>query len=141
MKWSNRTRMAASVLACGLCVAFGPQRVFSAEDELCELRSAGPSTAGPTGASGMKIYIDPQTGAILKEPPPGSISVPLTPEMQNALSSSDQDLVEVPSPVPGGGVKVDLQGRFQNPVFATTDADGKVKVLHLPGTPEAPGDK
>ena len=38
---------------------------------------------------------------------------------------------EVPSSVPGGGVKVDLQGRFQSPLVGTIDADGKVKMQHL----------
>ena len=103
---------------------------------------AGKPAAVPSGASGMVIYIDPQTGAILKEPAPGTVPLQLTPELQNALSTSDQGLVEVPSTVPGGGVKVDLQGRFQSPLFATTDANGKVKLhhLHLHETPE-PGEK
>jgi hypothetical protein len=41
---------------------------------------------------------------------------------------------------PGGGVKVDLQGRFQSPLFATVDANGKIKVHHLRELPE-PGDR
>ena len=93
--------------------------------------------AAVSGAPGMTIYIDPQTGAILNEPAPGTVPLQLTPELQNALSTSDQGLVEVPSSVPGGGVTVDLQGRFQSPLIATTDANGKVKIQHLhemPGT-------
>jgi len=43
--------------------------------------------------------------------------------------------VEVPSPVPGGGVKVDLHGRFQSPLIVTIDANGKVKTQHLGETP------
>jgi hypothetical protein len=39
--------------------------------------------------------------------------------------------------VPGGGVKVDLQGRFQSPLFAITDANGKVKMQHLHEMPGA----
>jgi len=33
--------------------------------------------------------------------------------------------------VPGGGVKVDLQGRFRSPLIATVGADGKLKTQHL----------
>ena len=62
-------------------------------------------------ALGMTIYIDPQTGAILKEPAPGSVPLQLTPQLRNALSTSHQGLVETPSAVVGGGIKLDLQGR------------------------------
>ena len=85
----------------------------------------------------MMIYIDPQTGAILKEPAPGTVPLQLTPDLQKALSTSDQGLVEVLSSVPGGGVTVDLQGRFQSPLFVTIDANGKVKMQHLHATPES----
>ena len=84
----------------------------------------------------MTIHIDPQTGTILKEPAPGTVPLQLTPELQNRLSTSDTGLVEVPSAVPGKGVKIDLQGRFQNPLIVTIDANGQVKTQHLN---EAPG--
>jgi len=87
------------------------------------------------GAPGMTIHVDPQTGAILKEPAPGTVPLQLSPQLSNALSTSDQGLVETPSPVTGGGVKLDLQGRFQNPLIVTIDADGKVKTQHLSETP------
>ena len=88
-------------------------------------------------AAGMVIHVDPKTGAILKEPAPGSVPIQLTPQLRNALSTSHQGLVETPSSVPGGGVRLDLQGRFQNPLFVTIDADGKVKIQHLPEPPES----
>jgi hypothetical protein len=91
----------------------------------------------PAGASGMTIYIDPQTGAILKKPAPGTVPLQLTPELQNALSTSHDGLVEVPSSVPGGGVKVDLRGRFQSPLLGTIDAHGKTKIQHLHEMPES----
>jgi len=96
--------------------------------------------AVPGSASGMTIYIDPQTGATLKERAPGTVPLQLSPQLQNALGTSHQGLVETPSAVPGGGVKVDLQGRFQSPLFVTIDANGKVKMQHLDEAPEA-GDK
>ena len=84
---------------------------------------------------GMVIYIDPQTGAILREPAPGTVPLQLTPQLLNALSTSHQGLVEAPSAVAGGGVMLDLQGRFQSPLFVTIDANGKVKMQHLDETP------
>ncbi len=92
------------------------------------------------GAPGMMIYVDPQTGAFLKEPAPGHVPLELRPQLQNALSTSHEGLVEIPSSVPGGGFKLDLQGRFQSPLFGTIDANGKLKMQHLKETPES-GDK
>ena len=89
-----------------------------------------PATA-PAATSGMLIHIDPQTGTILKEAAPGSVPVQLTPNLRNALDTSHQGLVEVQGSAPGSGVKVHLQGRFRNPLFATTDANGKVTIEHL----------
>lgn len=85
----------------------------------------------PEGTSGLRVHIDPKTGAILREPAPGTVPLRLTPQEQNALSTSHQGLVEVPNPLPGGGVKLDLQGRFQSPLIGTIDANGKVKMQHL----------
>ncbi len=79
----------------------------------------------------MKVYMDPKTGALLDHPAPGTQPLELSPQEQNALSTSHQGLVEVPSSVPGGGVKLDLQGRFQSPMVGAVDTNGKVKVEHL----------
>jgi hypothetical protein len=79
----------------------------------------------------MVIYLDPQTGQLRKEPMPGSVPLQLSPSLQSALSTSHQGLVAVPGSVPGGGVKVDLQGRFRSPLIGATGADGTVGILHL----------
>ena len=104
------------------------------------LTAEPPSSAVPGVVAGMTIHVDPKTGAILKEPAPGSVPLQLTPQLRNALSTSHQGLVEAPADVPGGGVKLDLQGRFQSPAIVTTDPDGKVRMQHLHPTPE-PADK
>jgi hypothetical protein len=91
----------------------------------------------PGGAPGMTIHIDPLTGALLKEPAPRSLPLQLPPSLLNALSTSHQGLVEAPSPVPGGGVMVDLQGRFRSMLFATIGPDGRVKIMHLDEIPES----
>jgi len=93
-----------------------------------------PPAVTAEGAPGMVIYVDPQTGAILKAPAPGTVPLQLSPQLTNSLSTSHQGLVETPSSVAGGGVKLDLQGRFQNPLIVTIDAGGKVKMQHLDET-------
>lgn len=98
------------------------------------------TSADPEGTSGMVIYIDPETGAFLKEPAPGYEPLQLTPQLQNAFSTSDSGLVEIPSSVPGGGVLLDLQGRFQSPLVITIDPNGNLKMQHLNET-SATGDK
>jgi hypothetical protein len=95
--------------------------------------------AVPGGASGMIIHIDPQTGELRKTPAPGTVPLQLSPHERNAFSGSHQGLVEAPSSVPGGGVKLDLQGRFQSPLVVTVDPDGKLKMQHL-GEPAESGD-
>ena len=82
-------------------------------------------------AAGTVVYVDPQTGAILREPAPGTLRLQVTPQEQNALSSSHQGLVQEPAAVPGGGIKLDLQGRFQSPMVVTIDANGVAQVRHL----------
>lgn len=89
--------------------------------------SQGTSKGNPPG---MRIYIDPQTGKLVSTPPPSQEPVPLSPQEVHARSTSSEGLVEVPSDKPGGGVSVNLQGRFQTPLVATIDASGKLKVRH-----------
>lgn len=95
-------------------------------------------TAEPGAASGLLIHIDPQTGAVLEEPAPGSVPLQLTPGLRDALDTSDRGLVEVPGAAPGAGVRVQLRGRFRNALFATTDASGKLVIQHL-HEPAVPG--
>jgi hypothetical protein len=85
----------------------------------------------------MIIHIDPQTGELRKTPAPGTMPLQLSPQERNAFSTSHQGLVELPSSVPGGGVKLDLQGRFQSPLVVTVDPDGKLKMEHLGEPPES----
>jgi hypothetical protein len=128
-----------SLLGVAACFAMTARPAFPQEGASVPQPSAGKPAAAPTGASGMTVYIDPRTGAILKEPAPGTLPLQLTPQLRDALSTSHQGLVEVPSPVPGGGVKVDLQGRFQSPLVVTIDPEGKIKTQHLGEPPEAGG--
>lgn len=143
----------AWLLVAGACAVVTTRPAFSGEGRpvSCRQMPAGSDTSGPQppgenpatvpgSTSGMTIYIDPKTGAFLKEPAPGYVPLKISPQLQKALSTSHEGLVESPSSVPGGGVKLDLQGRFQSPLFVTIDCDGKVKMRHLHELP-ASGDK
>lgn len=125
-------RLLPSLLGIAACFAVASPAL--SEEGTSGSQPSAESSA-PAGAAGMTVYIDPQTGALLSAPAPGSVPLQLSPRERNALSTSHQGLVEVP--LPGGGYKLDLQGRFQNPLIATVGADGKVKMQHLSEPPAA----
>lgn len=77
-----------------------------------------PVTTTPPFA-GSLAYFDTNTGW-LGQAPPG------TPTPSNsAFSTSTQGLQETPSPVQGGGILLDLKGRFQNAMTITIEAGGQ----------------
>ena len=79
----------------------------------------------PVAAQGMRVYRDPQTGRL--GPPPAGMQPPgLSVAEQRMLNRSDAGLQQ--RALPGGGVAVDLQGRYQNMAVATVGADGKAAV-------------
>ena len=134
----NRCRLLTSLLGVAGCFAVAAQPALSGETGSDANAAQPPAEKSATiteGASGMTIYIDPQTGAIRQSPAPGTVPLQLTPQERNALSTSHDGLVAVPSSVPGGGVKLNLQGRFQSPSIATIDANGKLKTQHLEENP------
>jgi hypothetical protein len=94
-------------------------------------QGAEASAGTPEGAAGLTVHIDPQTGTILGKPGPNNAPLQLSPREKNASSTSHEGLVQTPNSVPGGGVKLDLQGRFQSPLVGTIDANGKVRTQHL----------
>jgi hypothetical protein len=80
----------------------------------------------------MTIHVDPATGGVSTRAS-GVQVLQLSPAEANALSTSHAGLVEMPSSVAGGGVIVDLQGRFRAPLFATMGEGGQVRIRHLDG--------
>lgn len=90
----------------------------------------GQAAATPQGSPGMRVYVDPETGEFTV--PPTEARAVEAPAPEAATSTSHEGLVEVRSPVPGGGFMVDLQGRFRSPLTATLGADGKVMMAHAP---------
>lgn len=86
-------------------------------------RLAHAEEAGGVPDAGMRAYVDPRTGRLLSEPPAGRQVPPSDP-----ASTSTEGLVE--TPLPHGGVMLDVRGRFQSPLVATVDADGRVHLGH-----------
>jgi hypothetical protein len=91
-------------------------------------------------APGIIVYIDPQSGEITPGP---SAALPAQGGQQSLESADDpvSELHETSSPVPGGGVMIHLGERFSTPLTATIDAEGKLRVEHLPTLPDSRNQK
>jgi hypothetical protein len=105
------SRRLSSLIAAGALVCTLPSGVFA---------DPAADPAAP-GAAGSWINVDPQTGKRIPVPSSGAgVQVPADP----AFSTSHSGLVE--QAAPGGGVMVDLQGRFRSAATATVGPDGTV---------------
>jgi hypothetical protein len=100
-----------------------PAVVLRASDPAPRTPAAVPAPASPRGlAQGMTIHLDPATGK------------PITPaadDLQSVIDASISDLntsskglVEVESPVKGGGTMVRLEGRFMHTMVQGIGPDG-----------------
>lgn len=128
------------ILLCQGCASNTPQPGSAGPDH-AQLAS-GPATSaepapaprrGASSAHGMKAYKDPVTGKFTT-PPPGAVEHTDIPE-QRGLFDAQEPLKAKPSPVPGGGIEIDLQGRFQSYTKATKGADGKISIECNVGKP------
>ena len=88
-----------------------------------------PAANAPSTSPGMQVFIDPKTGKLLEQPPEGAVL--------GAPSPALPEPVQVESPVPDGGVMVDVQGRFDTPLEATTGPDGKPVIRHSGEAPRS----
>jgi hypothetical protein len=78
----------------------------------------------------MILHIDPKTGAVRNDPAPGTQPLVLSPAEREAASTSHEGLTEKPGTEPGGGVMLDLKGRFRSPLIGTIDETGKLRIQH-----------
>jgi hypothetical protein len=146
-----RLRLFVGALVLSVSFAIGIQSVIPAEVQQpgSAPMAAPPNTTtttpekqgektahSPAGAANMRVYTNPNTGEII-QPPAGAPAAETPESLEKAFTTSSQGLVETPSPVPGGGVMIDLQGRFRSPLVATQGADGKVLIEHAPVVPDS----
>ncbi len=123
----NRSTATVWALSVGLCLSLAGSAAPFAAQAQTGLEQARPDTPPSSDAdtrSKMRVYKDPKTGK-LGPPPPGAETLP---RPDSALGTESQDLVEVPSPVSGGGVEVDLKGRFRSATTATKEGGGQLKL-------------
>ncbi|MGH8562822.1 MAG: hypothetical protein ACREXW_01540 [Gammaproteobacteria bacterium] len=93
----------------------------------------GSAPQAPKISAGFKAYVDPVTGETLERPHEMAPAL----ELDDTHATSARGLHEIVSPEPGGGVSVDLEGRFQVPLEATVTPDGRPSIRHR-DAPAAP---
>jgi hypothetical protein len=71
----------------------------------------------PSSQPAMVTHIDPVTGEPTSPPAGGEGA-----QLGDVIDTSDEGLVEKPSPVEGGGMMIELDGRFQNTVVVDGDS-------------------
>lgn len=76
-------------------------------------------------SSGYVVHLDPVTGELTSSPAQ-PLSLIMDETLQNAFITSSQGLKEESSPIEGGGVMVDLQGRFQNVFIASMGDSSRI---------------
>lgn len=120
-------RLVAGIAVGAACILTRPVVIHAEsgnEPPIGVALDAAPDAAAPLSA-GQWVHIDPKTGA--RVVPPAAVAVPAP---HPAFSTSHEGLVE--QPAPGGGVMVDLQGRFRSAATATVGADGHAAVDCVP---------
>ncbi len=91
--------------------------------------SAAPAPAVLDASPAQKAYVDPDTGELIPRPAQDE-SAEGNAIRPAALGSADEKIEIKSSPVEGGGIMVDVKGRFQNPIKATVDGQSGSKIDH-----------
>lgn len=116
-RW-HRHAAALAVLAIALA---GAGRAY-AEDAA----SSGAAAGAAGGDAAWRVYRDPTTGRM--QAPPAGAAVGAGSPSGTATAQSTAPLTERPSDVPGGGVLVDLHGRFDSAAVAHRAPSGAATV-------------
>jgi len=124
----NFPRLLPALLICQAC-AMTPSPPLSGTDHQQNsvaqpvAHTAQPRVAVPA-TSALRAYKDPVTGEFTAPPP--EVKVPKAPAIANETISTTPLPAMQETAVEGGGMKIDLQGRFRNYMSATKDTNGKI---------------
>lgn len=123
----NRPTQALLVVMAAF-LFLGPQIAKTEEpEEVQGDKRAKAPVSESTNRSGMRAYIDPETGELVGYRPPDRADVQVSERLRQALSRSDEGLESVT--LPDGSVRVDLQGRFRHLNAARLDAGHELHTI------------
>jgi len=97
-----------------------------AQSEKPESGTVSKGESAPAAGSAMRVYRDPVTGEF-SSPPPEALPPSVLPSDREATSTAPLPEMQETA-VEGGGMKLDLQGRFRNYMSVTKDAEGNATV-------------
>jgi hypothetical protein len=107
---------------CSLFIVFlAGTLTANASDPVCP----EPATAPASGQAGLQVYLDPNTGELLDQPPPGQPT--LAEVAAEAPAQARPELVEEVRP--DGSVRIRLDDRFNHPLVAEIN-EGEVVTCH-----------
>ena len=89
-----------------------PEVLEEATDENSPENIEKEPNSPPAGSSGMKVYIDPETGEFL-DSPPERLPAEIQRADEEAISTSSEGLEIREVDKPGGGFMIDLKGRSE----------------------------
>jgi len=116
----------AAVAVCTHCTEGRPVNTPSqraVDNQALNAPPAATSVAESTSASpAQKAYVDPHSGELAPRPA-GRPDPEINALQQSTRHLSAEALKAQPSPVPGGGMMIDLKGHFQKPMKATMGDD------------------
>ena len=121
-------------VACSLVLFSGvlcaDQQNSTTSRPLADNAQQVPAEAGQLqNQGGFRAFIDPDTGQLTSPTQQQTQELlELSPEELNATSTSHEGLK--PEEIPGKGLTLDLQGRFQNSAFGTVNDSGEVSITH-----------
>lgn len=119
-------------------LAAWPAAGRAAEPEGCSERGVPPATSAAASSAptqGLKAYVDPETGELLSEPPPGE------PEAPDSASTAPEEPEYETETRPNGTRVLDLSKRPPEELQAEV-VDGKAVFCHRPGSvPSEPSEK
>jgi len=114
--------LAAVLAAAGLWATLGGESPLAPAETVAGAPAApeaAPSATRPLAQPGMVTHIDPATGELVAAPASGERF-----DTGLEFNSSTKGLPVEPSPVPGGGMIMKLEGRFMSATVATIDSTG-----------------
>lgn len=131
-------RTALLAAAAGLLLVSAPagaaesccskNKAAAADSQSTAPKAKDKETTKPAGTAGLRVYLDEQGHPTA--PPEGKAAEAAAP---SAFSTSAAGLRQVPGTGPAGGVKVNLEGRFQSASVATTSPDGSIQLHCVTG--------
>lgn len=108
------------------CATSTPKQPEGTGSQKSQLGAASIGEPAPAAAVASRVYRDPATGEFTT--PANEVKTLSAPVSIREATSTAPTSTMRETAVEGGGVKLDLQGRFRNFASATKDFEGKISV-------------